>query len=90
MLNYGHFVFETAAQDQGLKRIAFVPDIEKRDLMLQTVIQRAGVRARAGDEIADYSELQDSLAAQDPTRLARLAGRLRRRGAADPNEADGV
>jgi Bacterial PH domain len=90
LLNYGHFVFETAAQDQGLKRIAFVPDIEKCDLMLQTVIQRAGVRARAGDEVAEYSELRDSLAA-DPTRLSRLAGRLRRRGSAvDPNDLDGV
>lgn len=84
VLNYGHFVFETAAQDQGLKRIAFVPNIEYRDLVLQTVIQRAGVRASAGDEYAEYEEFFESLDddgddAADPSRLARLASRLRRR-----------
>ncbi|WP_347346977.1 PH domain-containing protein [Nigerium sp.] len=46
LLGYGHFVFESAAQDQGLKRIQFVPDIEHRDLTIQRVIQRAGLRAR--------------------------------------------
>lgn len=45
-LNFGHFVFESAAQDQGLKRIEYVPDIEERDLTIQRVIQRAGLRAR--------------------------------------------
>ena len=46
LLGYGHFVFESAAQDQGLKQINFVPDIERRDLTIQRVIQRAGLRAR--------------------------------------------
>ncbi|MDO5534016.1 MAG: PH domain-containing protein [Propionibacteriaceae bacterium] len=46
LLGYGHFVFESAAQDQGLKRINYVPDIERRDLTIQRVIQRAGLRAR--------------------------------------------
>lgn len=46
VLGYGHFVFESAAQDQGLKQINFVPDIERRDLTIQRVIQRAGLRAR--------------------------------------------
>ena len=46
LLGYGHFVFESAAQDQGLKRIHFVPGIERRDLTIQRVIQRAGLRAR--------------------------------------------
>lgn len=46
LLGYGHFVFESAAQDQGLKQINFVPDIETRDLTIQRVIQRAGLRAR--------------------------------------------
>ncbi len=45
-LGYGHFVFESAAQDQGLKRIEFVPHIERRELTIQRVIQRAGLRAR--------------------------------------------
>ncbi len=52
MLGYGHFVFETAAQDQSLKVIAFVPDIERRDTTIQRVIQRAGLRARM--ELSDY------------------------------------
>ncbi|RXW33321.1 PH domain-containing protein [Propioniciclava flava] len=46
LLGYGHFVFESAAQDQGLKQINFVPRIEQRDLTIQRVIQRAGLRAR--------------------------------------------
>lgn len=46
VLGYGHFVFESAAQDQGLKQINFVPNIEQRDLTIQRVIQRAGLRAR--------------------------------------------
>ena len=46
IFNYGHFVFESAAQDQGLKQINFVPHIERRDLTIQRVIQRAGLRAR--------------------------------------------
>lgn len=39
VLGFGHFVFESAAQDQGLKRIEFVPRIEDRDLIIQRVIQ---------------------------------------------------
>lgn len=46
VLGYGHFVFESAAQDQGLKQINFVPHIEQRDKTIQRVIQRAGLRAR--------------------------------------------
>lgn len=45
VLGFGHFVFESAAQDQGLKRIEFVPRIVQRDQTIQTVIQRAGLRA---------------------------------------------
>lgn len=54
LLDYGHFIFESAAQDQGLRNIRFVPDIERRDLTIQRVIQRAGLRARmAPDEDPD-------------------------------------
>lgn len=54
LLGYGHFVFESAAQDQGLRSINFVPDVERRDLTIQTVIQRAGLRARmAGPDDVD-------------------------------------
>ncbi len=57
LLGFGHFVFESAAQDQGLKRIEYVPRIEQRDLVIQRVIQRAGLRARMApiedDDAAD-------------------------------------
>lgn len=43
---YGHFVFETAAQDQGLRDITFVGDPQKRDLTIQRVIARAGLRTK--------------------------------------------
>ncbi|WP_342371677.1 PH domain-containing protein [Propioniciclava soli] len=46
LFGYGHFVFESAAQDQGLKEITFVPQIETRDREIQRIIQRAGLRAR--------------------------------------------
>ena len=46
LLGYGHFVFESAAQDQGLRDIKFVGRPEQRDLTIQRVIQRSGIRAR--------------------------------------------
>ena len=49
LFGYGHFVFESAAQDQGLRDIRFVGRPDERDLTIQTVIQRAGLRASAGD-----------------------------------------
>ncbi|MCL1907312.1 MAG: PH domain-containing protein [Propionibacteriaceae bacterium] len=45
--DYGHFTFESAAEAQGLREITFVGDPRGRDLMIQRVIQRAGVRASA-------------------------------------------
>jgi hypothetical protein len=47
ILNYGHFVFESAAQVQGLDKISYVKDIDKRDYALQPTMQRAGLRASA-------------------------------------------
>lgn len=44
MFGYGHFTFETAAQDQGLREIRYVGRPEERDLTIQRVIQRAGLR----------------------------------------------
>lgn len=44
ILGYGHFVFESAAQDQGLRDIRFVGDPERRDLTIQRVIQLTGLR----------------------------------------------
>jgi hypothetical protein len=44
MLGYGHFIFESAAQEQGLKRIRFVGRPDQRDLTIQRVIAQAGLR----------------------------------------------
>jgi hypothetical protein len=44
ILGYGHFVFESAAQEQGLKDIRYVGDPDGRDLTIQRVVQRSGLR----------------------------------------------
>lgn len=44
LVNYGHFVFESAAQEQGLRDIRFVGRPYERDLVIQRVVQRAGLR----------------------------------------------
>jgi uncharacterized membrane protein YdbT with pleckstrin-like domain len=44
LLGYGHFTFESAAQDQGLRDIRFVGDPDARDLAIQRGVQRAGLR----------------------------------------------
>ena len=38
-LNYGHFIFESAAQVQGLNKITFVKDIDQREDVLRMVMQ---------------------------------------------------
>ncbi len=44
LLGYGHFVFESAAQAQGLRDITFVGRPDERDLTIQRVVQRSGLR----------------------------------------------
>jgi hypothetical protein len=44
ILGYGHFTFESAAQDQGLRDIRFVGAPDARDLAIQRVVQRSGLR----------------------------------------------
>jgi uncharacterized membrane protein YdbT with pleckstrin-like domain len=46
LLGYGHFVFESAAQAQGLRDITFVGRPDERDLTIQRVVQRSGLRTR--------------------------------------------
>lgn len=46
VLGYGHFVFESAAQEQGLREIRFVPRVEEYHMLIEQTIQRAGLRAR--------------------------------------------
>ncbi|WP_173922802.1 PH domain-containing protein [Agromyces sp. Marseille-P2726] len=44
IFGYGHFVFESAAQDQGLREIRYVGRPDERGLTIQRVIQRSGLR----------------------------------------------
>ncbi|WP_353827895.1 PH domain-containing protein [Agromyces sp. SYSU T0242] len=44
VFGYGHFVFESAAQNQGLNRIRYVGNPRERDLTIQRTIARAGLR----------------------------------------------
>ena len=44
ILGYGNFVFESAAQEQGLRDIHTVARPDERDLTIQRVVQRAGLR----------------------------------------------
>lgn len=48
IFGYGHFVFESAAQEQGLREIRYVGDPDRRGLTIQRVIQQAGLRGAAG------------------------------------------
>ena len=44
LLNFGHFVFESAAQEQGLRDIRYIGRPYERDKTIQRVVQRAGLR----------------------------------------------
>ena len=44
ILGFGHFVFESAAQEQGLREIRYVGRPDDRDLAIQRVVQQAGLR----------------------------------------------
>ncbi len=44
VLGFGHFVFESAAQEQGLRDVRYVGRPDERDLSIQRVVQRAGLR----------------------------------------------
>lgn len=44
LLGFGHFVFESAAQEQALHEIRYVPHIDLREKRIQEMITRAGLR----------------------------------------------
>lgn len=44
ILGYGHFCFESAAQEQGLRDIRYVGRPNERDQAIQRVVQRSGLR----------------------------------------------
>ncbi len=46
LLGFGHFCFESAAQEQGIRDIRYVGHPYQRDLAIQRVVQRAGLRGR--------------------------------------------
>lgn len=65
VLGYGHFVFESAAQEQGLREIRFVPDILAVDREINNAVNKearrrerlaADVRRRRYEETAGEQE----------------------------------
>jgi hypothetical protein len=50
LLGYGHFTFESAAQEQGLRLITFVPKPLDRDLVIQRHVQMSGLRGPRPDQ----------------------------------------
>ena len=44
LLGFGHFIFESAAREQGLRDIRYVGRPDQRDLAIQRVLQRSGLR----------------------------------------------
>ena len=44
LLGFGHFTFESAAREQGLRDIRYVGRADERDLAIQRVVQRSGLR----------------------------------------------
>jgi PH (Pleckstrin Homology) domain-containing protein len=59
MIGYGHFIFESAAQDQGFREIKFVSRPDDRDLTIQRVIQRTGLRAQASVDVVPADDDTD-------------------------------
>lgn len=46
LLGFGHFCFESAAQEQGVRDVRYVGRPYERDLAIQRVLQRSGLRGR--------------------------------------------
>jgi uncharacterized membrane protein YdbT with pleckstrin-like domain len=49
VLGYGHFTFESAAQEQGLRDIRFIGKPLERDLVIQRHVQLSGLRGPRKD-----------------------------------------
>ncbi|HEY6683903.1 MAG TPA: PH domain-containing protein [Propionibacteriaceae bacterium] len=49
-LNYGHFVFESAAQVQGLNKITYVADIDQREDVLRLVMPEVRQQVAGANE----------------------------------------
>ncbi|WP_020575263.1 PH domain-containing protein [Actinopolymorpha alba] len=74
ILGYGHFIFESAAQDQGLREIKYVGRPDQRDLTIQRLLQRSGLRATAKEQ-DDEEEDEGPSAATTAAMARRRAGR---------------
>jgi uncharacterized membrane protein YdbT with pleckstrin-like domain len=59
VFGYGHFIFESAAQDQGFREIKYVSRPDDRDLTIQRVIQRTGLRAQASVDVQKKGDSDD-------------------------------
>jgi Bacterial PH domain len=57
ILSYGHFTFESAAQEQGLRDIKFVGRPDERNLTIQRVVTRAGLRGNSPQQVPTESEV---------------------------------
>jgi hypothetical protein len=71
IFGYGHFTFESAAQEQGIREIRYIGRPDDRDLTIQSVIQRAGLRAmvrgsRDEDDGSDDTAIPDELRSGPP------------------------
>jgi hypothetical protein len=53
MLNYGHFVFESAAQVQGLNEIRYVASIDEREDALRMIMNPERVQQVEDDDATD-------------------------------------
>jgi Bacterial PH domain len=79
ILGYGHFIFESAAQEQGLRDIKYVGKPDQRDLTIQRLLQRSGLRATAKEDQED-EEQQQAQAGGTITRPRSRANHPRRPG----------
>ncbi len=64
ILSFGHFTFESAAQEQGLRDIKYVGRPDERNLTIQRVVTRAGLRGNSPQQVPRNPR-------SPPTRLVR-------------------
>ncbi len=57
-LSYGHMTFESAAQEQGVRHIRYIADVDLIDRAIQKVVQDAGLRGRRPDQRGSAAEQQ--------------------------------
>jgi hypothetical protein len=66
IFGYGHFTFESAAQEQGIREIRYIGRPDDRDLTIQSVIQRAGLRAMVRGSRDEDDGSDDTAVPDDP------------------------